>query len=112
MKSKILSTLCASALLFVSCSKFDFQKDTPSCIKKEIRQLSRNKCGDYARATEYEFQGEIVFVLSAGNCPDGGSNVFNRQCDVLGLLGGVGGNTIINGEEFSSARLLRVLWED
>jgi len=39
------------------------------------------------------------------------SEVADSDCNSLGLLGGIAGNTIINGEEFSNAKFIKTTWE-
>jgi len=60
---------------------------------------------------EYKFQGAIVYLSDAGNCmPDSQAAVIDENCQYLGSLGGIAGNTKINGVEFSTAIYVRTVW--
>jgi hypothetical protein len=38
------------------------------------------------------------------------SEVLDENCNSLGFLGGIAGNTKINGEDFNNAKLKRTVW--
>jgi len=40
------------------------------------------------------------------------SYVLSENCDTLGFLGGIAGNTIINGEPFSNAEFRGMVWSN
>jgi len=60
---------------------------------------------------EYLFQNELVYVFDYGFCCcDYSSDVLSSSCDTLGFLGGIIGNYMINGEDFSNANFQRRIW--
>jgi hypothetical protein len=86
--------------------------DTTNCIEAKINSFNKDPfiCAD-ARVDEYSFQGKTVYVFYIGTCAiDGVSGVIDSDCIGLGRLGGLTGNTIINGEEFSNAAFIRNIW--
>lgn len=93
-------------LLVISCSREKSEKS--ACIKSEIRSFYKDRpCGD-AIVKEYLFQGRNVFVFDPGTCgADMTASVLDNNCTILGYLGGIAGNTTINGEDFSHARFIR-----
>lgn len=96
-------------LNLVSCNK---KPSTPECIKNKITQFGNVACPKGASVKEYKFEKEIVFVFDMGNCgADFFSDVYNSDCKLLGSLGGIIGNTKINGVEFSTAEFLRTVWK-
>lgn len=95
------------------CKKLDIEKDTPRCIKREIKAFNKQQsCNDGVKVNEYTFQGKNVYVFDPGNCgADMIARVIDSECNSIGTLGGISGNTKINGEEFSNAVLERTTWE-
>ncbi len=82
------------------------------CITEKTALFSKNACSKGASVKEYQFQGKNVFVFDKGQCgADMTSNVLDANCQPIGMLGGIMGNTTINGEDFSKATLVRVVWE-
>lgn len=100
----LLTTLAA-------CKKFDIEPGAPECIKNTARERTKDVNSEYATILEYEFQGKLVYVfdLNAGN-PDSQADIFDSNCTLLGYLGGISGNRIINGEDFSNAVFKRKIW--
>ena len=113
--SSFISFLVLLLYLSTSCSKDDVPSDVPPCIRTLIRDFSKDDstCDGSARVGEYRFEGQVVFAFDPGNCgADLGGNVYDSNCNVLGFLGGFTGNTKINGVEFSTATLIRVIWDN
>ncbi|MHB1278560.1 MAG: DUF6970 domain-containing protein [Bacteroidia bacterium] len=105
----LTSTLALSS---ASCEKIEVAGGTPKCIEKEIREFNQNSSCDDASVGEYWFQNETVFTFEPGTCgADMQTIVFDSKCNRLGALGGIQGNTKINGEDFSNAEFVRVVWE-
>jgi len=100
-------------LTAVSVSCGDIEKDVPGCIQSEIREFRSNlTCDDGATVGEYLFQSQRVYVFYPGDCgADMTSEVISEGCETLGFLGGISGNTIINGESFSNAVYQRTVWK-
>jgi hypothetical protein len=92
--------------LLTACSSM------PPCLNKEIGNFkSENQCVS-AKVDEYTFQGKTVYVFDPGTCgADMTSKVVDKNCKVLGHLGGFAGNTKINGESFSTAVLVKTVWK-
>lgn len=110
-----ISLLTLLFCLLIGCSKDEVPSDAPSCIQKLIHDFSENDstCDGSAFVREYRFEGEVVYAFDPGNCgADFGGNVYTSDCDIIGFLGGITGNTKINGVEFSTATLIRVIWSN
>ena len=111
-----MKTLISLIILFVtvgtSCNKTDIAKGTPQCVKKKIEDFNKTSSCDDAKVKEYEFQGGNAFLFEPGTCgADMTSEVIDSGCITLGYLGGITGNTKINGEEFSNAKFLKTIWK-
>lgn len=99
-----------SATVLIACTT---QKPgIPKCVESEIREYSSSTaCGD-AKVDEYTFQGKTVYAFGPGTCgADMTTEVMNADCATLGHLGGIAGNTKINGEEFSTAKFVKTVWK-
>jgi hypothetical protein len=107
----VLSFLC-TLLLLLSCSKSNPDNEVPDCIAAKINEFKTNlPCGK-SRVEQYTFQGKAVYVF--GNeecCCDYLSAVFDTDCKLLGNLGGIAGFYKINGEDFSKAIFVKVVWK-
>ncbi len=92
---------------------FQCNKHTNSqCINSKISAF-KSECCDHASVEEYTFQQEQVFVFNMGTCgADLPAYVLTSNCDTLGFLGGIAGNTTINGEDFSNASLVGTVWSN
>ena len=114
---KLSAILFSLSILFVaffntSCSKLDIKKGTPSCVKNKIQDFNSTACEEGANVKSYEFQAMTVFVFDPGTCgADMTSEVIDEECNTLGYLGGIMGNSTINGESFESAEFKCVIWE-
>jgi len=86
----------------------------PDCVRTQVEWMKNHAiCQSGNSVKEYKFQGAIVYVFSDGNCmSDGGASVLDEHCHSLGLLGGIAGNTKINGVEFSTAVYVRTIWSN
>ena len=107
MKAKILLILLMTGLF--SCEKIDVPKDTPSCIKKKIRE-EKDHCLD--NVTEYEYNGNIVYLFGAANCPDALSNLYDKNCNLIcSPFGGIGGFGDGKCPDFSQNGIKkRIIW--
>ena len=109
---KRTSILLLLATFSISCNKLDIEKGTPKCIEKKIKDFNKSSICKNANVEEYTFQGSTVYTFSPGNCgADMATEVFNSDCKSIGYLGGIDGNTVINGEEFSKAILIKTIWK-
>jgi len=107
--------MVALILSFYSCKKEE--EDTPAvpaCMESAIVQFDLTKACRYsAKVERYTFQRKTVFALAPGTCiADQTTDIIDIDCNTIGSLGGIAGNTIINGEEFSNAILIETLWEN
>jgi len=123
MKSAVFCFLFLSSLL--GCKKEDAasaeaenksvcsEVGTPACIQQKILSYDENAACDDASVKEYVFQGNTVFNFEPGTCgADMMAEVYDCECNLLGTLGGITGNTKINDEAFSNAVFVQVVWEN
>ena len=103
----ILSVISLSA---ISCN----QNDNNQCIDDRIANLGSEICSDGASVKRYTFQGETTYAINVGNCVvDYHDLVLDEECDTLGLIGGFGGLSEINGEDFyANATLQETIWQN
>lgn len=108
MKHFALLLLLSGSLL--ACTKYN----APSCINQHIRDFEKNQaCDTKAHVKKYLFQEQEVYVFFPGYCiADATSNVYDENCNVIGTLGGLTGNTMVNGQDFSNAKYLEKIWEN
>ena len=108
MKSTTLPLLLLLVLLN-SCKKEE--DPIPECIQSAITTFSSNSCEHGASVQQYTFQGKSVYTFDMGFCGgDLPTFVKDANCNDLGFLGGLGGNTQINGQAFSTATYVRTIW--
>lgn len=97
-------------LILLSCKK-DSTKQP--CINGDIEKFKANPtCNSGSSVKKYQFLDESVYVFESGNCgADLTSLVVDEECNHLGSLGGIAGNTEINGENFHDKAILEeILW--
>lgn len=113
MKRNHSFLLILTVICFASCNKLDIEKDAPKCIQKEIKKFEKGvDCDNGVKVEQYNFQGKIVYVFDPGSCgADLTAEVKDSDCNDLGFLGGISGNTMINGESFSTASFIKITWE-
>lgn len=106
---KIFFLLIINIITF-SCNKSDTDKNTPSCLDNKISAFkSSSTCND-ANVKQYTFQNKTVYVFDNGTCgADMASEVIDFNCNSLGYLGGISGNTKINNEDFSNAKFVKTV---
>jgi hypothetical protein len=100
-------------LFLTACEKID--SDTPDCIKNLIKHHDGlGLCQTGAFLNLYTFQGQNVYVFDPGQCgADMAATVYSANCEKLGILGGIAGNTKINGVEFGQVAVkIKTLWKD
>jgi len=85
----------------------------PSCIKHLISGFNKeNFCNKGVKVERYTFQSKTVYGFNPGTCgADMTSEVIDSECQNMGFLGGIAGNTEINGEDFSLAIFESVVWK-
>ncbi len=111
MKNIIYFLLSLSFLVY-SCKDFKY-KNISDCIHDEINLFKNNlSCEQGSAVGEYRFQEQLVYVFTEGNCgADFAAEVKDSECNSLGFLSGISGNTIINNEDFSNATFLQIIWQ-
>lgn len=86
------------------------------CLTNKIETFSQSTqiCDTSASVKEYHFQQQNVYLFDEGPCiGDYTITVLNGDCDTLGYLGGIIGNTQINGVEFyPNATFNNTIWEN
>lgn len=110
---KYITIIVLSTLL--ACTKLDLESIESDCMKHKIKDFRRARatCDAGASIEKYSFQDQIVYTFFRGNCgADFVSEVFNLDCQLIGGLGGISGNKIVNGEDFSNAILLDKIWSN
>jgi hypothetical protein len=112
MNMKKLSILLFMATVMVSCTKLNIEKGTPKCVEHKIKDFNKSSICNNVKVEEYTFQGNTVYTLDPGNCgADMATEVISSDCKSLGYLGGIAGNTKINGVEFSTATFVKTTWQ-
>lgn len=98
-------------LLLAGCEKYCHVSD---CIDSKIDDFKTSVQYENASVKEYSFQGELAYVFDSGSgIVDGAAQVYDAECNLIGYLGGLTGNTKINGVEFhSNAKYKRTLWHN
>lgn len=113
MKKHIIVVLILTVTSILGCQKLEIEKDTPACIESLIIDFDKEQsCNDGVNVKKYTFQEETVFIFNPGTCSaDMTSEVIKSNCESIGFLGGISGNIIINGEDFSNATFKSITWE-
>jgi len=109
MNKYIFNILILMTILFSSCKK---EKRIPSCINNKVNEFKNIiSCNTGSNVKQYEFQSKLVYVFDPGTCgADMSSEVLDENCNVLGYLGGITGNTTIDGLDFSNANYKSTIW--
>ena len=111
---KNISLILITYILFSSgCEKDKY--DAPLCISDRIDEFKKSViCERGSYVALYEFKGDDVYLFAEGTCqPDLGAAVYSKNCLSLGFLGGISGNTYIDGVNFyNNAKYIKRLWEN
>jgi hypothetical protein len=101
--------MLGAALILTSCKK---DNKTPACIDTKVNEFKNIiSCNTGSKVKQFEFQSKLVYVFDPGTCgADMTSEVLDENCNSLGFLGGIMGNTKINGADFSQAKYKSTLW--
>lgn len=115
--SYIIKTISFTILiltLLINCKKDNIETKTPQCVLDKIKDTTTSvikPCAD-AKVDEYKFQSKTVYVFDSETClNDGAAQVIDINCNSLGYLGGISGNTTINNESFSKATFVKNIWK-
>jgi hypothetical protein len=110
--SRLIMFLLIATSTAMGCYKDGIEKDTPHCVASKISVFAEASCNEGANVKQYRFQGIHVYVFDHGTCgADFTSEVIDTDCNTLGYLGGITGNTKINGEDFSNAVFIKTTWK-
>lgn len=83
------------------------------CIETKIPSFANQACSNGANVLLYYYQENRVYVFNYGPCfVDMTATVLSEECDTMGYLGGLMGNSQINGADFSSAELMDTIWRN
>lgn len=105
-------------LLVIICAFLDGCKrlhrpDVPACLHEKIQEFDGNYNCDEAKVDCFLFQGQYVYAFDPGVCAyaDMQTEILNEHCETLGFLGGIMGNTEINGVSFfENAQFIETVW--
>lgn len=112
MKTGLIFIVITSLVTIMSCKKDGVSNGTPQCVLNEIEEFKKIACTDGVKVDRYKFQGKEVYVFVPGTCGnDMTSEVIDEDCITLGYLGGIAGNTTINGDDFSKANFQKTVWK-
>lgn len=114
MKDINLSILLLLFSLGCKNSQKTTQVEAPktSCLEEQIKQFQDKACPKGAKVEEYLFQGKTVYLFDRGTCgADQMQLIIDAHCQKLGSLGGITGNMNIQGQDFSQAKLVEVVWK-
>ena len=108
----LITILLLVGLFFPACKKLEIEEGTPNCIRSKISAFEKDAFCSDPQVDEYQFQSEYVYVFIDGSCgADLAATVFDSKCNIIGRLGGIEGNTKINGEEFNAAKFIKTVWK-
>jgi hypothetical protein len=112
MRRLILLTL-QIIIVTAACKKNTAVDNQIPCLERRINYFKEVACEKGANVKEYLFLGDTVYVLNPGTCgADMISTVIDQDCNAIGELGGITGNTKVKGTEFSVATLIKTLWHN
>jgi len=97
----------------ISCTNYvGNHSEISDCLEEKIKEFEENApCPDVS-VSQYIFQGKMVYTFDPGTCgADMTSNALDENCISIGFLGGLIGNTTVNGEDFSKAIFVKTIWK-
>ena len=101
-------------LFFTGCRKNCLEHNS-ECLQTKIEEFKLNViCEDGASIKEYTFQGKTVFVFDQSRCmADGWADIWDENCNFLGMVGGIAGFSKIDGVDFfDNAKYKRTVWHN
>lgn len=113
MKRTICIISVISILVMQSCRKEKTEEES-ECLSASIIAWSSSGyiCDNGASVKAYYFQGNTVYTFEPGNCgADMQALVIDSHCNQIGALGGIAGNHMINGADFSKAVYIKTVWK-
>ena len=106
---------------FIACNKkpappTEYGRCGVTCILNKISEFAQSDdiCDTTATVKLYHFQNQDVYLFDQGSCGnDLTIPVLNEDCDTLGYLGGIMGNSTINGQDFyANASYRYTVWNN
>ncbi|MCF6361687.1 MAG: hypothetical protein L3J29_13125 [Cyclobacteriaceae bacterium] len=112
MTKQLFLLLILSSVL-ISCNREEEAYGViPRCINDLITEFKKSASCNDSKVDQYLFQDQIVFVFKPGSCgADMQAPVIDFNCNTLGSLEGIAGNTEINGEDFTNAQFIKTVWQ-
>ncbi len=110
----ILTMYLFVVLTLTNCQKLDVPKDTPSCVKKEIKKIkSKSVRNPPAVVWQYEYNDKIVYYIPS-YCCDAQSQLFDSECNqICSPDGGITGKGDGKCADFFAKRKNELLiWKD
>ena len=102
------------ALSFAACSSDpDAPEITfPQCIDDEIPVFETRACFGSGDLTKWNLAGEDVYCFNEGTCiNDAEALIYDEQCNLICVLGGIDGNEICDGINWpDNASLIGVIY--
>jgi len=79
-------------IFFTGCTKNCIENNS-ECLQSKIEEFKfKAICTDGASIKEYTFQDKTVYVFDQSQCmADGWSDIWDKDCNFLGMLGGIAG---------------------
>jgi len=111
-KTMVISVI--AILCFNSCEKPDLPADTPSCIKRKIRQIKSDEVRNPpAKVYQYDYNGETIYYFHP-YCCDIPNELYDKDCYQIccpdGGLTGTGDNKC--SDIFSKRKNEKLIWQD
>lgn len=109
---KKICSLLVVLTVFTLQSCLKVPKETPECIKEMIKNNYATASCEDITVDQYYFQDQTVYTFNVcPDNPDAGIEVYNEECNYLGLLNGFSGNQYINGVKFyDHAEFVQTIW--
>lgn len=102
MKILFLSSILSFFLFSIQCDKDDPKSEMPECLKDKIAILKKEDCPSVSRVLQYQFQGEIVYVIYPKSCgADLTREILDQDCKTICYLDGIAGKSTCNGVIFA-----------
>jgi hypothetical protein len=115
MKQAFVFILLA-VLIVMSCHNPEIASGVPSCIYKDINEISKDPQSFVGSVKEYQFKGKVVYAYEPDTrrVADGTTAIKDGECRTLCHVGGFAGpqnNQCNGGNFFTEAVFKRTIWE-
>ena len=101
-------------IFFTGCTKNCIENNS-ECLQSKIEEFKfKAICTDGASIKEYTFQDKTVYVFDQSQCmADGWADIWDKDCNFLGMLGGIAGFSKINDVAFyDNAKYKQTIWHN